>query len=80
MKAFALFVILLLVVPMTVDNNPQTFHIGNVIINGDLYTSEPPVPANADACKNDGWQQFTRHDGTSFTNQGDCIQYVTTGK
>jgi hypothetical protein len=32
------------------------------------------------ACKSDGWQQFTRADGSTFTNQGDCIQYVNTGK
>jgi len=32
------------------------------------------------ACKNDGWQQFTRADGSLFKNQGDCIQYVNTGK
>jgi hypothetical protein len=35
---------------------------------------------NASACKNDGWQTLTRADGSIFTNQGDCIQYVNTGK
>jgi len=35
---------------------------------------------NATACKNDGWQQLTRGDGSLFKNQGDCIQYVNTGK
>ena len=35
---------------------------------------------NANACKNDGWQHLTRADGSIFTNQGDCIQYVNTGK
>ena len=35
---------------------------------------------NATACKNDGWQQLTRADGSIFKNQGDCIQYVNTGK
>lgn len=38
------------------------------------------VPDAASACKNDGWQQLTRADGTTFKNQGDCIQYVNTGK
>jgi hypothetical protein len=33
---------------------------------------------NASACKNDGWQQLTRADGTTFRNQGDCVQYVNT--
>jgi hypothetical protein len=31
-------------------------------------------------CKNDGWRSLFRADGTSFENQGDCIQYVNTGK
>jgi len=38
------------------------------------------LAGNASACKNDGWQSLTRADGTIFKNQGDCIQYVNTGK
>ena len=38
------------------------------------------VAGSVAACKNDGWQQFTRADGSIFTNQGDCIQFVNTGK
>jgi hypothetical protein len=38
------------------------------------------LAGNAAACKNDGWQQLTRADGSIFKNQGDCIQYVNTGK
>jgi nitrous oxidase accessory protein NosD len=33
-----------------------------------------------DQCKNGGWQTFFRANGTSFKNQGDCIQYVNNGK
>jgi hypothetical protein len=33
-----------------------------------------------DSCKNGGWQTLTRADGSPFKNQGDCIQYVNTGK
>jgi hypothetical protein len=40
--------------------------------------AHPPV--NKDQCKNNGWQTFSRPDGTPFKNQGDCIQYVNTGK
>ena len=36
--------------------------------------------ATVNACKNGGWQQLTRPDGTTFENHGDCIQYVNTGK
>ena len=38
------------------------------------------VATNKDQCKEDGWQTRTRADGTTFKNQGDCIQYVNTGK
>jgi hypothetical protein len=31
-------------------------------------------------CKEDGWMTSTRADGSTFKNQGDCIQYVNTGK
>jgi hypothetical protein len=36
--------------------------------------------ATVSACKNGGWQGLTRADGSIFANQGDCIQYVNTGK
>jgi len=35
---------------------------------------------SAGACKNDGWQHLVRADGSTFKNQGDCIQYVNAGK
>jgi hypothetical protein len=60
--------------------DPQTFDVDNVDVNGELYTFEPPVPADKDACKKGGWQALTRADFTPFKNQGDCIQYVNTGK
>ena len=45
------------------------------------YNFEPfEVPANRDQCKNGGWQTLRRADGSSFKNQGDCIQYVNTGR
>ena len=33
-----------------------------------------------DECKNGGWMELERADGSSFKNQGDCIQYMNTGK
>lgn len=45
------------------------------------YDFEPyRVARNADDCKNGGWQYVKRADGSPFKNQGDCIQYVNTGK
>ena len=38
------------------------------------------TPATANDCKNGGWQNRTRLDGSTFKNQGDCVQYVNTGK
>jgi hypothetical protein len=43
-------------------------------------TTTGTVPTSKDQCKNGGWKSLTRADGTSFKNQGDCIQYVNTGK
>lgn len=39
-----------------------------------------PVVTSKNECKSGGWDSLFREDGTSFKNQGDCIQYVNTGK
>jgi hypothetical protein len=52
-------------------------------VSGDTttYNFEPyKVPTSKDDCKDGGWQIVKRADGSSFKNQGDCIQYVNTGK
>ena len=38
------------------------------------------VPTTAAQCKNGGWTSEVRSDGSTFKNQGDCMQYVNTGK
>ena len=38
------------------------------------------VPTSKGQCKKGGWKSLFREDGTPFKNQGDCIQYVNTGK
>ncbi|HWI16636.1 MAG TPA: hypothetical protein VNT81_02730 [Vicinamibacterales bacterium] len=38
------------------------------------------APASKSECMQGGWQTLTRADGSSFPNQGQCIQYVNTGK
>ena len=38
------------------------------------------IATTAAGCKNNGWQSLSRANGSSFKNQGDCIQYVNTGK
>ena len=37
-------------------------------------------PLTKDDCKKDGWQSQTNASGQPFPNQGQCIQYVNTGK
>ena len=39
-----------------------------------------PLVTNKDQCKNGGWQNFTRANGTFFKNQGDCVSYTNNGK
>jgi len=38
------------------------------------------VPTTTNQCKSGGWMTRTRADGSTFKNQGDCIQYVNTGR
>jgi hypothetical protein len=38
------------------------------------------VATTKDKCKNGGWRSLVRANQSSFKNQGDCIQYVNTGK
>ena len=52
-------------------------------VSGDTttYNFEPFIVAQTEEqCMNNGWQVVKRADGSSFKNQGDCIQYVNTGK
>lgn len=51
-------------------------------VNGSCTTfdfEEFSEPANKDACKNGGWQTYNPPAGP-FKNQGQCIQFVKTGK
>jgi hypothetical protein len=49
--------------------------------NGTTYDFEPyEVATSKDQCKNGGFATVKRADGSAFKNQGDCIQYVNTGK
>lgn len=55
----------------------QEFPVLAIDDGGLLSVSEA---GSVSACKNNGWQGLTRADGSIFKNQGDCIQYVNTGK
>ncbi|MEP6978055.1 MAG: hypothetical protein ABI948_08380 [Thermoleophilia bacterium] len=49
------------------------------LVDGVSLSSSSPAnsPTSKDQCKNGGWMTF---DSPSFKNQGDCIQFVNTGK
>ena len=57
-----------------------TIGIATVVVTlyvGASFVGAAKDPKNTDQCKNGGWQTFTN---PTFKNQGDCIQYVNTGK
>ena len=46
-----------------------------------IVAPEPPgpnVPETIFQCMKEGWQEYTRLDGTYFENQGLCVSYVAT--
>ncbi len=55
---------------------PATLGKGFVIDNLTVQTGR--VPRSVNECKNNGWEAFTTP--RTFKNQGDCIQFVNSGK
>lgn len=64
-------------VSMTVINTATHTTVGHFATG---FEATLPIPTNKDQCKDNGWMTLVRADGTPFKNQGDCIQYVNTGK
>jgi len=64
------------------SNNPAyNVYTDLVNFNGTTYDFEPyAVASDKDQCKSGGYNNVKRTDGSPFKNQGDCIQYVNTGK
>lgn len=59
------------------DNGSSTVVVNNIRVNNDVFSVNGP-PTDKDQCKNGGWQTFNFPH--TFKNQGDCIQFVNTGK
>jgi hypothetical protein len=51
--------------------------LGNGFVVDTFSMRSGSAPTNKDQCKNGGWKTF---DSPAFKNQGDCIQFVNTGK
>jgi len=55
--------------------------LATLAFSGTTFASTPlPKVTSKDQCMNNGWKAVGRADHTAFKNQGDCIQYVNTGK
>jgi hypothetical protein len=50
------------------------------VVSFDNYYLTPGEATSKNQCKKGGWQYLARADDSTFKNQGDCIQYVNTGK
>ena len=64
-------------VPFVIADDPGIWTVSNVQLGQGEAAS---VATSKNECKKGGWADLTRADGSSFKNQGDCIQYVNTGK
>ena len=63
-------------VPFIIADDAGLWTVSNV----HLGAAASHTAVAKDDCKKGGWADLVRADGSSFKNQGDCIQYVNTGK
>jgi hypothetical protein len=61
-------------IPFVIADDAGLWTVSNV------HLGEAAATGDKNNCKNGGWKDLERADGSSFKNQGDCIQYVNTGK
>jgi hypothetical protein len=64
-------------VPFVIADDAGIWTVSNVQLG---QGEAAGVATKKDECKKGGWADLTRADGSFFKNQGDCIQYVNTGK
>ncbi|HEX9267944.1 MAG TPA: hypothetical protein VF965_10715, partial [Candidatus Limnocylindria bacterium] len=61
--------------PFVIADDAGLWTVSNVHLG-----EQQAARGNKNDCKKGGWMDLARADGTSFKNQGDCIQYMNTGK
>ncbi|MBI4884350.1 MAG: LamG domain-containing protein [Actinobacteria bacterium] len=61
--------------PTTANADQADFDLDGI---GDACDPQTGPPSNKDQCKTGGWKRFDTP--RAFKNQGDCIQYMNTGK
>ncbi len=61
-------------IPFVIADDVGFWTVSNV------HLGEAAATSDKNGCKKSGWQGLQREDGSSFKNQGDCIQYLNTGK
>lgn len=62
-----------------VDSNPGAPDFDNDgIVDSSTCDTQIGPPTNKDQCKNGGWEMFNFP--RTFKNQGDCIQFINTGR
>ena len=64
-------------VPFVIADDPGIWTVSNVQLG---QGESAGVATSKEDCKKGGWADLTSANGSAFKNQGDCIQYVNTGK
>lgn len=60
--------------------NTVRANIGAGVSPVGLVITRPPWPQGVSDCQGGKWRTVRRPDGSTFRNQGDCIQFVHTGR
>ncbi len=58
----------------------EAYQFGSLTRHIDNQSAGSPIPRSQADCKNGGWREHTRANGSPFKNQGECIKYVTSGR